>query len=236
MDEKELFEKVHASVKEGDADQARALAAESLRAGLDPIAVLEKGFTGALRRVGDGWERGEVFLPEMILAAEAVKAALLVLKPRLRASVGAGAVGARCVLGTVKGDIHDIGKNIVGTMLEAFGFEVLDLGTDVHAERFVGAVRESGATLVGLSALLTSTMPEMRTVLEALKEAGLRSRVRVALGGAPVTPAFAEEIGADGCAEDGVAALRLFQRLAAGPAVPEARASAARAGETHHAI
>lgn len=216
MGNQDVFERIHASVVEGDDERARTLAAEAVRAGLDPLEVLERGFTAALRQVGDCWERGTMFLPEMILAAEAVKAAMAELKPHLNSAEGEGAPRAVCVMGTVRGDIHDIGKNIVSTMLEAFGFTVVDLGTDVEEERFVSAVRETGATLVGISALLTSTMPEMRTVVEALKEAGLRSDVRVAIGGAPVTRAYAEEIGADGFADDGGAALRLFQQLAAG--------------------
>jgi methanogenic corrinoid protein MtbC1 len=172
----------------------------------------------------------------MILAAEAVKAAIVVLKPALRARVVPGAVQAPCVLGTVKGDIHDIGKNIVGTMLEAFGFTIVDLGTDVDPAHFVGAVREVGAGLVGISALLTSTMPEMRSVVDALREAGLRSRVRIAVGGAPVTPEFAKEIGADGTAADGISALRLFQRLA-GERLEDRDASCGGAAsvETRHA-
>jgi 5-methyltetrahydrofolate--homocysteine methyltransferase len=214
MDPK-LFEDMRESVAQGDAARAGALAAEGLRAGLDPLAILEDGFTSALRTVGSCWEKGELYLPEMILAAEAVKAAMAVLKPALRAKIAPGAVQTPCVLGTVKGDIHDIGKNIVGTMLEAFGFTIVDLGTDVDRTRFVSAVRETGAGLVGISALLTSTIPEMRSVIDALRDAGLRSRVRIAVGGAPVTPAFAKEIGADGTAGDGVSALRLFQRLAA---------------------
>ena len=213
MNQNTLFQKIEASVFGGDVASARLLADEALHAGLDPLFILEKCYTKALRGVGDCWERGELFLPEMILAAEAVKGAMQVLKPRLRATAGEGD-GAACVLGTVRGDIHDIGKNIIGTMLEAFGFTVVDLGTGVGPERFVGAVRETGAGLVGLSAMLTSTMPEMKTVMQALADAGLRSRVRVAIGGAPVNPRFAEEIGADGYADDGAEALRLFQRLA----------------------
>ena len=206
-------ERLRASVLRGDADEASALVAEALDGGADPLALLDEGLTPALRSVGDCWERGEVYLPEMILSAEAVKSALAVLKPRLAARGGAGAGGAVCVLGTVRGDIHDIGKNIVGTLLEAFGFTVVDLGIDVAPERFVEAVGKSGARLVGLSALLTSTMPHMKTVIDALRDAGQRGRLRIAVGGAPVTPAFAIAIGADGTAEDGAAALRLFQAL-----------------------
>ena len=224
MNQKTIFQRIDASVFEGDAARARLLAGEALQAGLDPLFILEKCYTKALRDVGDRWEQGEFFLPEMILAAEAVKGAMQVLKPRRRAAA-ANEDRSTCELGTVRGDIHDIGKNIIGTMLEAFGFTVVDLGTDVGAERFVGAVRETGAGLVGLSALLTSTMPEMKTVMQALVDAGLRSRVRVAIGGAPVTMKFAEEIGADGYADDGAEALRLFQRLAA--------AEAQAAGATH---
>ncbi|HEU4401895.1 MAG TPA: corrinoid protein [Candidatus Polarisedimenticolia bacterium] len=222
MSEVNLFEKIRTAVMQGDAEQARALAADAMRARLDPVVVLERGFTASLRFVGDCWEKGEMFLPEMILAAEAVKAAMDELKPGLRTMASPAAAPAVCVLGTVKGDIHDIGKNIVGTMLQAFGFKIIDLGTDVDAERFVGAVRETGAGLVGLSALLTSTMPGMKTVVEALEGAGLRSRVRIAVGGAPISSAFAAEIGADGYAEDGASALRLFQRLAAGAPPPAA--------------
>jgi 5-methyltetrahydrofolate--homocysteine methyltransferase len=186
-----------------------------LAAGLDPVAVLERGITDNLRVVGDCWERGDLFLPEMMLAAEAAKGGLAILKPRLRRAAGGGRPAAVCVLGTVRGDIHDIGKNIVGTLLEAFGFGVVDLGTDVEAGRFVGAVLQTGAGLLGLSALLTSTMPGMRGVIEALEAAGLRDRVRIAVGGAPLSEAHARDIGADGDAPDGLAALRLFQRLAA---------------------
>ncbi len=220
MNQKTLFQKIEASVIEGDASRARTLAADAVRSNIDPLFILEKGFTRALRGVGDCWERGEMFLPEMILAAEAVKGAMEILEPSLKARAAGGSAEIACVLGTVRGDIHDIGKNIIGTMLGAFGFRVVDLGTDVEAERFVSAVHETGATLVGLSALLTSTMPEMKTIIRALDEAGLRSKVRIAIGGAPVTSHFAEEIGADGYADEGGAALRLFQRLATetGPA------------------
>ncbi len=223
MNQKTLFQRIESSVFGGDAAGAGRLADEALRGGADPLFILEKGFTKALRMVGDRWEEGEMFLPEMILAAEAVKEALRVLRPRLADSaVREGIAGATCVLGSVRGDIHDIGKNIVGTMLEAFGFRIIDLGTDVDASRFVSAVGETGAGLLGMSALLTSTMPEMGTVVRALEEAGLRRRVRIAIGGAPTTPRFAEEIGADGHADDGGAALRLFQGLAQEPPIPSA--------------
>jgi corrinoid protein of di/trimethylamine methyltransferase len=219
MDETTLFEGIRTSVAEGDPERAAALALEALGAGLEPLRVLEEGFTPALRGVGARWEAGELFLPEMILAAEAMKAALGVLQPELLRRGGTAAAPLCCVMGTVKGDIHDIGKSIVAAMLEAAGFRVVDLGTDVDTARFVEAVREQGASFLGLSALLTTTMPEMKSVLEALSEAGLRQGLRVVIGGAPVTAEYASEIGADGFARDGVEAMRLFQRLAA-PASP----------------
>jgi methylmalonyl-CoA mutase cobalamin-binding domain/chain len=151
----------------------------------------------------------------MILAAEAMKAALQVLQPEVLRRGGTAGAPRRCVLGTVRGDIHDIGKSIVGSMLEAVGFRVVDLGTDVPADRFVAAVRDEQAGFLGLSALLTTTMPEMRTVVDALAAAGLRSDVRVVIGGAPVTQEYAREIGADGFARDGLTAMRVFQALAA---------------------
>jgi methanogenic corrinoid protein MtbC1 len=164
-----------------------------------------------------------MFLPEMMLAAEAVKGALAALAPSLRAAGAAGGAAPSCILGTVEGDIHDIGKNIIGTLLQAFGFRVIDLGVDVPAARFVEAVRQHGAGLLGMSALLTSTMPAMKTVIDGLDGAGLRGQVRIAVGGAPVTRRFAAEIGADGCAEDGMGALRLFQGLSGLPAWDAAR-------------
>ena len=216
MDDRELFEKIRASVHEGDAERARALAERALAAGFDPLRVIEEGYTRALQAVGARWETGELYLPEMILAAEAMKAALRVLQPVLKERRGGVDSCRRCVLGTVAGDIHDVGKSIVGALLEASGFEIVDLGTDVQPARFVSAVAETGAGFLGLSALLTTTMPQMKRVLDALAGAGLREKVRVAVGGAPVTQQFAAEIGADGYAEDGLGAMRLFQKLASG--------------------
>jgi methanogenic corrinoid protein MtbC1 len=216
------YTEIRAAVEAGDAARARAAARAAVARGAEPLHVLQEGFTRSLRCVGDLWEQGEIFLPEMMLSAEAVRGAIEELKPYLAATRRQGAPRPTCILGTVRGDIHDIGKNIVGTLLSSHGFPVIDLGTDVPAERFVGAVLETGARLLGLSALLTSTMPGMASVVEALEAAGLRDRVRVAVGGAPVTEAYAREIGADGFAADGMSALRLFERLEAAPpgAVP----------------
>jgi methanogenic corrinoid protein MtbC1 len=147
-----------------------------------------------------------------------MKAAMAILQPRLKERQGASHADWRCVLGTVKGDIHDIGKSIVGALLEASGFKVVDLGTDVDPQRFVAAIRDEKAGFLGMSALLTTTMPQMKRVIEAVAHAGLRSQVRIAVGGAPVTREFAAEIGADGYAEDGLGAMRLFQSFTAGSA------------------
>ncbi len=215
MDEKALFARIQASVEEGDAEAAAALAGEALRAGLDPLVVLDEAFTQALRGVGARWEAGDLYLPEMILAAEAMKAAMGVLQPEILRRGGSRGDPPCCVMGTVRGDIHDIGKTIVGSMLEAAGFRVVDLGTDVATEKFVATVRAEKASFVGLSALLTTTMPEMKAIVIALEDAGLRSGVRVVIGGAPVTREYAEQIGADGFAKDGLEAMRLFQKLAA---------------------
>jgi 5-methyltetrahydrofolate--homocysteine methyltransferase len=213
-----MYEALRSAIVEGDADRTAAITIEALAAGLDPFSILDRGLTSSLRHVGSCWEKGEIYLPEMMLAAEAVKSGIAVLKPRLAAAKSSVSAAAPpvCVMGTVAGDIHDIGKNIVATLLEASGFRVVDLGTDVQATRFVDAVREHGAGLLGMSALLTSTMPAMREVVGALEAAGLRRGLKIAVGGAPVTAAFARDIGADGTAADGMAALRLFQGLVAG--------------------
>jgi 5-methyltetrahydrofolate--homocysteine methyltransferase len=218
MEHKQLFDAIRASVTEGEAERAEALAREALRGGLDPIHVLEAGFTEALRGVGARWEEGEIYLPEMLLAAEAMKAALGVLQPAILEQGGARREPMCCVMGTVKGDIHDIGKSIVAAMLEAAGFRVVDLGTDVDTGRFVAAVRDEGAAFLGLSALLTTTMPEMKVVVDALEQAGLRRSVKVIIGGAPVTPDYARTIGADGFAKDGLEAMRVVQGLASASA------------------
>jgi corrinoid protein of di/trimethylamine methyltransferase len=225
MHDKELFGKIRAAVAEGDAEQARALARQALESGLDPLRVLEEGYTRALQEVGARWETGEVYLPEMILAAEAMKSAMRILQPKIRELHPGSRAERRCVLGTVRGDIHDIGKSIVGSLLEASGFEIIDLGTNVDPVRFVSALRDSHAGFMGLSALLTTTMPEMKTIIDACSQAGLRSQVRIAVGGAPVTQQFADEIGADGYAEDGLGAMRLFQRLAGEKPAMQERAS-----------
>lgn len=209
----ELEAAMRQSVIDGDATEAAALAREALDAGLDPIRAIEDGYVSGLRDVGDRFATGELFLPEMMMAARAMQEAVKVLEPEMaHRSVHRHVVG-RVILGTVKGDIHEIGKNLVATMLQASGFEVHDLGVDVPVERFATEARLVDADVVGISALLTTTMTSQRAVVRALDESGLRPRVRVMVGGAPVTPGWAEEIGADGYSEDAVGAVALARRL-----------------------
>ncbi len=203
-------------LREAVIDGQVAAAVEQTRRGLQegvPAQTLfDEGLMAAMRRVGELFEEGEVFVPEMLVASRAMTAALDVLRPELVAE-GASTSG-RIAIGTVMGDLHDIGKNLVAMMLQGNGFEIDDLGTDVYPERFVQAVRD-GAEVVAMSALLTTTMTNMRAVVEAIDEAGLRDRVGVVIGGAPITQTFAEEVGADGYARDASSAVRMVDAVLA---------------------
>jgi 5-methyltetrahydrofolate--homocysteine methyltransferase len=200
------------SVLEGQASATQAGVNAALAAGLPAETILKDGLIAAMTEVGRLFEENEYFVPEMLVAARAMQSGLALLKPHLAA--GGTTPGGRVVIGTVKGDLHDIGKNLVGMMLEGAGFEVVDLGTDVSAEKFVAAVRQHGAQVIGMSALLTTTMPGMATTVKALEEAGLRGQVKVMVGGAPLTDDFAKRIGADGYSPDASAAVRLAKSLA----------------------
>ena len=184
---------------------------EALDAGMTAEDILKQGLIPAMGEVGEKFRNGEVYIPEVMLAARAMKAAMEILKPILTRSTGNAA--GKVVIGTVKGDLHDIGKNLVVMMMEGGGFEVVDLGADVSAERFVDAVRNHRPAFVGFSALLTTTMKEMRQTILALEKADLRSAVRVIVGGAPVTERFAREIGADGYAPDATSVVAMMQSL-----------------------
>jgi len=208
------------AVVEGDAEAAAGLARQALDERLDLPAVIEQGYIPGLRRVGDLWEAGEYFLPELISSAAAMKAALAVFRPALEASGAAGLSRGRIVIGTIEGDIHDIGKNLVASMLSANGFDVVDLGSDVKADRFIDAAVETRADLICLSALLTTTMLGQRRVVERLRERGLRDRFKVLVGGAPVSRAWAAEIGADGYGENAMAAVKQAAALAAAKVTP----------------
>jgi 5-methyltetrahydrofolate--homocysteine methyltransferase len=213
---KEL-ETIYAAVLEGDAKGAQAGVNAALAAGIPAEVILKDGLIGAMGEVGRLFEENEYFVPEMLVSARAMQGGLALLKPHL---ADAGAISAgKVIVGTVKGDLHDIGKNLVAMMLEGAGFEVVDLGTDVTPDKFVKAVQEhkpiaGGSPLViGMSALLTTTMPSMTGTIKALQEAGLRDTVKVMIGGAPVTDGFAKQIGADGYSPDASSAVRLAKSL-----------------------
>lgn len=203
--------RLNQAILEGDAKTAAAVTREALDGGVDPVVLIQQHMVPAMDEVGRLYEAEEYFVPELLLAARAMKASLELLRPLLAAS-GAEPAG-RVVIGTVKGDLHDIGKNLVGSMLEGGGFEVIDLGADVAPDKFIEAIQTRGARIVCLSALLTVTMPSMKKTIEALKEAGVRDQVKVLVGGAPVTQQFAEEIGADGYGETANAAVALARRF-----------------------
>ena len=210
-----LLDRMRQSILEGDPDRAAALAREAIAAGVAPLEAVQKGFVPGLNEVGDGFGRGDLFLPDLVMAGEAMKAATSVLEPELQKGGLRREILGRVVLGTVRGDIHEIGKTLVSTMLSAAGFEVHDLGVDVPSETFAEKARALGADIVGVSALLTTTMTAQREVVELLDRQGLRPRVRIIVGGAPVTRAWAEEIRADGYGEDAVAAVALAKALVA---------------------
>ena len=203
----ELYEQMKQSVIDGEVEDAERLAQEGLDAGLSAGDILDKGFVKGIEEVGDLFGKGEFFLPELVQGAEAMKAAVAVLQPALDASKEGRQTLGKAVAGTVAGDIHEIGKTIVSSMLSAAGFEVVDIGCDVPVETFIAKVTEEKADLLLLSALLTTTMPNQQKTIEALKAAGLRDGVKVMIGGAPTTRAWADEIGADGYAEDAIEAV-----------------------------
>jgi corrinoid protein of di/trimethylamine methyltransferase len=201
------------AVIDGDDEEAEALAQQALDQGVDPLEAINQGLTPGMDVVGELYASGEYFLPDLILGGEAMKAALAILEPALAAAGQERQVLGTVVLGTVEGDIHEIGKSLVGSMLSANGFRVHDLGIDVEAGEFVTRAREFDADIVALSALLTTTMLHQREVIEHLSEAGLREQVKVMVGGSPVTQAWADQIGADGFAEDAANAVTVAKRL-----------------------
>jgi 5-methyltetrahydrofolate--homocysteine methyltransferase len=207
------LEAIYQAVMEGDAPETANQVQAALDEGIAPGEILHKGCIAAMGEVGRLFEEGEMFVPEMLIAARAMQAGMNILKPFL--AEGEVVSAGKIVVGTVAGDLHDIGKNLVGMMMEGAGFEVIDLGTDVKPATFVKAVREHKPNLIGMSALLTTTMPSMTATIEALTEAGLRDQVKVLVGGAPVTQNFADSIGADGFAPDASSASRRAKALLA---------------------
>jgi 5-methyltetrahydrofolate--homocysteine methyltransferase len=209
-----ILKEIYDGVMSGSAGEVPVKVNAALAAGIPPATILNEGMIAAMNQVGKLFEEGEFFVPEMLISARAMQAGLAVLKPKL-ALADIKATG-RVVAGTVKGDLHDIGKNLVCMLLEGAGFEVIDLGTDVAPDKFVEVIKEGKADLVALSALLTTTMPNMRATIEGLKAAGLRDKAKVMIGGAPVTQNYADQIGADGYAPDASRAVALAKSLMGG--------------------
>jgi 5-methyltetrahydrofolate--homocysteine methyltransferase len=205
------FPELYDAILNGDEKLALRLINEALQQRADPSELITKGMIPAMDEVGRLFEAQEYYIPEMLLAGRAMKAALGPIRPLLAAS-GAQPTG-RIVLGTVQGDLHDIGKNLVGSMLEGAGFEVFDIGIDISPQKFIDAVRENNPHILALSALLTVTMPEMKKVIDALGQAGIRSQVKVLVGGAPVTKKYADDIGADGYGENAGSAVSVARAL-----------------------
>jgi corrinoid protein of di/trimethylamine methyltransferase len=213
MANERLFEEMTNAVIAGLPDKARELAHEALRAGIDPLTAIDQGFKVGMDVVGEGFATGELFIPDLMMSGEAMKAAIATLEPELMRRKQQRQVLGKVVIGTVQGDIHEIGKTLVATMLTANGFEVHDLGVDVSSQQFIDAVREVNADVVGLSALLTTTILNQEAVILDLQEAGLREQVKVIIGGVPASPQWAKEIGADAYAANATEAVQVVKQL-----------------------
>lgn len=207
----EVLKMIIKELAEGEADKIELLTKEALRKGISPEIILKKGLIAGMDFISERFKEGELFVPEVLLAARAMQTGMNLLKPLL-VQTSIKPVG-RIVIGTVKGDLHDIGKNLVAIMLESAGFEVIDLGIDTSPERFIQEVKTKTPQIIAMSALLTTTMPMMRTTIELLKAEGLRNKVKVMVGGAPLTQKYADEIGADGYAPDAVSAVSKAKEL-----------------------
>ncbi len=209
----EMAQAMSQSIIDGDSELAEKLAKQAVEAGIDPLAAINQGFVLGVNHVGNEFSCGNAFLPELVMAGEAMKAAVSALEPEMNRRGTEREVLGKVVLGTIQGDIHDIGKTLVGTMLSAAGFQVYDMGVDVPVTSLVQKAREVNADIVGVSALLTTTMVRQRDVVEALDDMGMRPKVKVMVGGAPVTGEWVKEIGADGYSEDAIGAVQVAKRL-----------------------
>lgn len=207
----EVLKKLFDAVLEGNFEGVTINVQASLKAGIDPDVILNDGMIAAMREVGALFEAGEYYVPEMLIAARAMQSGMSLLKPHLQKTEQKS--NGKVLIGTVKGDLHDIGKNLVALMLEGAGYEIIDLGVDVPAEEFVKKATELKPDIIGMSALLTTTMQSMRTTLDALSAAGLRNHVKVIIGGAPVTEAYAQQIEADGYSPDASRAVTLVNEI-----------------------
>jgi corrinoid protein of di/trimethylamine methyltransferase len=210
-----LFHSMRQSILDGAPDRALELARQALADGVDPLDAVNQGFAVGITSAGEQFGRGEMFLPDLLACAEAMKSAIKVLEPEMIKRGARREVLGKVVLGTARGDIHDIGKNLVATILSAAGFQIFDLGTSVTPEQFVAKAREVDADIVGISALLTTTMAGQKAVIEALDQNGLRPRVKAIIGGAAVTSKWAAEIGADGYSRNAIDALELAKQMVA---------------------
>jgi corrinoid protein of di/trimethylamine methyltransferase len=202
---------LYEAVLEGDASTAKSVTQAALTENVDPQELLDKYMIPAMDEVGRRFETNEYFVPELLISARAMKGALELIRPKLAAS-GSKPIG-KVVIGTVKGDLHDIGKNLVAAMLEGGGFEVIDLGVDVSPDKFIQTAKEKGAQIIAMSALLTTTMPGMKATVDAINQAGIHEQIKVMIGGAPVTQRYADEIGADGFSDNASSAVRLAREL-----------------------
>ena len=209
-----IFDEISEAIQSFEEEKVLNVVKKALSLGVDPSEIIEKGIAKGLRVVGDKYERGELFLMHLVAAAEpAQKAVKELLEPEIKKKAGERKSLGKVVIGTVQGDIHDIGKNIVASMLFAAGFDVIDLGKDVPAEEFAKKAKELNANIVGASALLSTTLPVQKEIVEALKAMGIRDKVKVIFGGAPCTPEWVEEIGGDGYAENAIEAIKVAKRL-----------------------
>ncbi len=213
MSIEELYQKMAQSIIDGDSDASIELAKEAVQSGMDPLDAITKGFVVGVNQVGEAFSCGDAFLPELVMAGEAMKAAVSTLEPEMEKRGSHREMLGKVVLATVEGDIHEIGKSLVGTMLSASGFQVYDMGVDVAVTKLVAKAKEVNADIVAMSALLTTTMVKQREVIEALEQAGLRSGIKVMVGGAPVTREWVQKIGADGYSEDAIGAVGVAKSL-----------------------
>ncbi len=213
MQIEDLFKEMAQSITDGESEKAAELAKQAIAQGIDPLDAINKGFVAGVNFVGDQFSCGNMFLPELVMAGEAMKAAVAVLEPEMTKRGTERKMLGKVVLCTVEGDIHEIGKTLVGTMLSASGFQVFDLGVDVPVMKVVEKAREVKADIVAMSALLTTTMVHQKDVIEALEDIGIRSNVKVMVGGAPVTQEWVKQIGADGYSEDAIGAARVAKQL-----------------------
>jgi len=210
----EIINQLITAIVEGESELVVELTRQALAAGIEPLTIIDQGLIPGMDIVGEKFSSGEYFLPNLIISANGMQEAMKLLEPELHARQQERKSAGKVVIGTVHGDIHEIGKSLVATMLSANGFQVYDLGVDVPVNTFIDKVRETEADLLGLSALLTTTMVMQREIIQGLKQAGLRELVKVMVGGAPVTRSWAEEIGADGYAEDAIGAVAVAKQLA----------------------